>query len=344
MQIIPYSTKYQSELLLFLKKNNHAVIGHLPQWHTVMKKTFNYNNFSLIAIKQGEIIGYFPLFLIKNIFLKKFLISIPFNNFSGILYSENKDIYEIFLGEAKKIAIQKKIEYVEIRQLNYNPLQLPTRENFVSMFLDLTPDIDEIWNKSLNTKVRNQVRKAEKNNMKIIENDNVENFYKVYAQNMRDLGSPVFSILFFKTILNEFNNYAEIISVQFKNKIIASMFVIKWENYFSDPWASSLKEYNYLNPNNLLYWHAIKKAKNENFKIFDMGRSTLDTGTYHFKKQWGAIPQKLDYKYVFNLETKIPIVDAKNNKYDKIIQIWKKLPIFVANFLGKKIIKYLPEL
>ncbi len=345
MKIILYSDLFEEKLLEFLSFSEAATIGHLPFWNKVLTKTFGYTDFSMIGLDtKEEIIGYFPFFKTKNLFQQTFLLSSPFNNFSGIIYSQNDELYHLFIAEAKKTAKKYNAQYVEIRQLNENKLNLPERSNFVSMFLTLNSDIKTVWEKSLNSKVRNQVRKSEQNNLYFIENDRIENFYPIYCKNMRDLGSPTFPLSFFKNIEFYFKQNIEILSVTYEGRTIASMLTIKWGKYFSDPWASSLKEYNFLNPNNFLYWNAIKKAVNERYEVFDMGRSTIDTGTYHFKKQWGAIPVKLNYQYIFNNTNKIPSVDAKNNKYELAIKVWKKLPLPLANFFGARLIKFLPEI
>lgn len=345
MTLCFYTQQYEKQLLDFLNHSPQTTIGHLPQWGKIYQKTFNYKSYSLIALNdEKQVCGYFPLYLVKDILFRNFLISTPFTNFSGIIDSGNTHLHQKFIDKAKEIAQKTKAQYVEIRQLKDNKLGLPGRDGFVTMFLDLTDDIDTIWKKSLNSKVRNQVRKAQKNKIEIVENDNLNNFYAVYSRNMRDLGSPVFPFPFFQEIKKQFGKNCEILSVSHQEKIIASMFIIKWGKYFSDPWASSIREYNRLNPNNLLYWHAIKKACTEGYKIFDMGRSTIKTGTYHFKKQWGCQPVELNYNYIFNRSNEIPQVNANDNKYENIIKLWKKLPLPLANFVGAKIIKYLPEL
>ena len=93
------------------------------------------------------------------------------------------------------------------------------------------------------------------------------------------------------------------------------MLVLKHGKIYYDFLASSLRQYNRLCPNNLLYWFAIKKACERGYEIFDMGRSTIDSGTYNFKKQWGAYPVSLNYQYFLNKGNKVPVVDAHNNKY-----------------------------
>jgi len=54
-------------------------------------------------------------------------------------------------------------------------------------------------------------------------------------------------------------------------------------------WASSYREYFSLCPNNLLYWEMIRWGCEQGYRRFDFGRSSPQSGTYHFKKQWGTI-------------------------------------------------------
>ncbi|MCG8604723.1 GNAT family N-acetyltransferase, partial [bacterium] len=112
----------------------------------------------------------------------------------------------------------------------------------------------------------------------------------------------------------------------------------------SEPWVASLREYNRIYVNNALYWHAIKYACEQGFERFDFGRSTVGCGTYKFKEQWGAKPIQLHYQYYLNRAKEVPIVDAINNKYQTIIDMWKKLPLTFTNFVGPKVVQFLPEL
>jgi hypothetical protein len=52
----------------------------------------------------------------------------------------------------------------------------------------------------------------------------------------------------------------------------------------------------------------------------------------------------LDDQYYLNKTRKIPEVSAHNNKYQMAINVWKTLPMPVANILGPRLIRYLPEL
>jgi len=122
------------------------------------------------------------------------------------------------------------------------------------------------------------------------------------------------------------------------------LFVV-YKKIFIPFWAASLSQYNNLRPNDLLYWEAIKYACRNGYEYFDFGRSTINSGTFKFKQNWGAEKVQLNYQYLFNKCREIPKVSASDdNKYKWAINIWKNMPMSVVNLFGPRLIRYLPEL
>jgi hypothetical protein len=122
-------------------------------------------------------------------------------------------------------------------------------------------------------------------------------------------------------------------------KIAAGGIILCHPNQVSIPWASSLRCYNYFNPNMLLYWALLKFSCDMGYPLFDFGRSTPGEGTYRFKKQWGAEPSSL---YWFDSDSK----DSQdqfigNSKYRQVAEsIIKKMPVQFMNVVGPAIRKY----
>lgn len=80
------------------------------------------------------------------------------------------------------------------------------------MFLDLATDVDSQW-RGFDAKLRNQTRKAEKSGLQFVGGhlELLDGFYEVFARNMRDLGTPVYTKNFFCNILDAFSrNYEDI--------------------------------------------------------------------------------------------------------------------------------------
>jgi len=82
----------------------------------------------------------------------------------------------------------------------------------------------------------------------------------------------------------------------YKNSIpIGGGIILCSRDMVTIPWASTIKEYNSLSPNMLLYWEFLKYASDQGYAFFDFGRSTPGEGTFKFKQQWGAEPVPLHW-------------------------------------------------
>ncbi len=328
----------------FIASSTEGTFSNLSGWGKVYEM-YGHRSFPIAAIDDsGRIRGILPLFLMKDIFGRKFLVSNPYLSYGGIC-AEDNDVKDRLILKAEDIAVENHVEYFEIRQLASMVNALPAKKDFVTMFLRLKEGEEFIWKNALESKVRNQIRKAIKSGLTVdFGNKYLDDFYRVLAINHRDFGTPLHKKAFFRKVLEELNKMSGLIVVKYQEKVIAGMLYIHCRNVFSDPWASSLKKYNTLCPNNLLYWEAIKYACKSGFECFDFGRSTINCGTYNFKKQWGAEPVQLNYQYFLNKARKIPVHNVHNNRYQLAINIWKKLPLIIANTLGPRVVRYLPEL
>ena len=103
------------------------------------------------------------------------------------------------------------------------------------------------------------------------------------------------------------------------------------------PYGSCLVEYNKHYVNNFMYWQAVQRGKFLKMDYLDLGRSPVDSGTYRYKKHWGAQPIQLHYiNFAAGKSLHLP---SKDNM-GIFIRIWQKMPAIAVNFIGKNIIKY----
>ena len=108
------------------------------------------------------------------------------------------------------------------------------------------------------------------------------------------------------------------------------------------PWASSVREYNALCPNHVLYWSMIQSAIADGCDTFDFGRSTPGGSTYRFKSQWGARPLPLHWEYPFLGGHGVPDQGPTNPKFHAAIAVWKRCPLWLANMVGPHIVRGIP--
>ena len=159
---------------------------------------------------------------------------------------------------------------------------------------------------------------------------------------MRDLGSPSHSKQLIKNILDCFPDNSWIIVLRLDKKPVSAGLLLTDGDTLEIPLASTICDVNPLGMNMLLYWEVLKFALEKRFRFFNFGRSTMDTGTYRFKQQWGARPRQLYWHYWLNDNVELPSLNPDNPNYALAIRIWKRLPLIITRSLGPLIVKNLP--
>ena len=338
-----YEGENRKAIEKYLERSDSANLYHDIRWLDVIEESFGHSTYYLYTTDEEEnVTGVLPLAHMKSFLFGNFLVSLPFFNYGGI--SANESVSRNKLLE-KSIALARDLgaEYVELRQDELLSEELPVKTEKVSMRLLLPPSPEELW-KFFPSKLRSQVKRPLKEGMEasIGREEELKNFYRVFSANMRDLGTPVYPVQFFRNILDRFGENSWICTVYQERAPIASGFLVGFKNILEIPWASSLREYNNLSPNMLLYWKCLEFACDKGFSSFDFGRSTPGEGTYRFKKQWGAVPHQLYWHYWLKKGDALPNLTTKNPRYTFAINAWKRLPVQFTNLLGPHIVKYIP--
>ncbi len=91
----------------------------------------------------------------------------------------------------------------------------------------------------------------------------------------------------------------------------------------------------------LLYWHLLERAVQRGQEVFDFGRSSEDSNTYRFKKQWGAVPCPSEWQYYLRKGT-IQDMRPQNPKYQALIRVWQRLPVRLTRLIGPSIVRAIP--
>jgi FemAB-related protein (PEP-CTERM system-associated) len=221
---------------------------------------------------------------------------------------------------------------LDLRQRFATPLPLQHHGDKVTMVLTLERPAEQMW-KAFGAKLRNQIRKAEKAQLQTqwVGAEGVDDFYQVYLHNMRDLGSPPHRAMFFQHILETFPE-ARLLLVRRDSQVIGGGLCLMFQETMLVPWASSLRTYFHLCPNNLLYWEAIRSACEHGLRRFDFGRSSRGSGTYNFKKQWGALEEPLHWQA--NVAGGDLTHEESHAALSWVVKAWKCLPVNVTRVVG----------
>ncbi len=347
IQIIRATKADQPEWDSFVLANPSASPYQLFAWGEAIAKAYGHNVYNLMARQNGQIKAVLPMVHLKIAFFLNELVALPYCDVGNCLISDSA-IEEQLLVEVLKIGQQLKTKNIQLRgqlnsinKLNFSLTLMDTHK--VRMVLDL-PASSEVLLHNFKSKLRSQVLKAEKNGIifRWAGQNGVDSFYSVFCRNMRDLGSPVHSIKLFRAIMEKFGENARIGLAEFEGECIGAGLILSTNKQTAIPWASTLREYNQLAPNMLLYWNFLKFASDTGKKTFDFGRSTENEGTFRFKKQWGAKPIPLPW-YFSSSSVRQVIKERNTNELsrERLAEIWKTMPVPIANLLGPQVRKYI---
>lgn len=326
----------------FVGQHAESTCEHLWAWRTVITSVFRHRCIYLTAQSGGTIVGALPLVLFDSRLFGRSLVSLPFLNYGGLLVSK-PDAAPLLLHEAERIGRDFGAAYVELRHRTPIFPALPRREHKLALTRPLPPSSDELWAK-VDRKVRNQVRKAQKDGLTVDSGgmELVDQFYGVFAKNMRDLGTPVYPKSLFEQTLQELGDAARVHIVHMGGQAVAGGVTIRHRDTVLVPWASSLREFRSHCPNMLLYWHMLDEAVKGGAAVFDFGRSSRGSGPHQFKLQWGAQEAPMCWEYSLLSQQTAPDHGPTSPRFAKLVTIWQKLPLAVANAVGPVIVRHIP--
>jgi FemAB-related protein (PEP-CTERM system-associated) len=309
----------------------------------VFAEALGHDAYCLEARAGTETCGFLPLAYVHSLLFGRFLVSLPYLNYGGVV-AESEYTARPLIERAVALADQLDVRYLELRseRTTVHPA-LSERPGYkANMRLELPRTPGVLWDR-LSAKVRNQVRKGQKNGLAVVwgQEELLDAFYAVFSHNMRDLGTPVYGRSLFALALRHFPDRAEICVVQAEGQPVAAALLLHGWGVTEVPSASSLRAFNHTNANMLMYWHLLERAVERGQSVFDFGRSSPDSNTFRFKKQWGAIPFPTEWQYYVRSGTADDL-RADNPNYQRMVSLWKRLPLWLSRFLGPRIVRGIP--
>jgi len=327
----------------FVESQPNASGYHRYAWRGLIQRVFRHRSHYLyVRDPAGSIQGVLPLVRMKSLMFGDFLVSVPFLNYGGVL-AATPAASTCLLAAAQQLGRDLGVSHIELRHVTDDLPGWPNRTDKVSMRLELPVSVEEL-RKKLPAAVRSQIKRPLREGASVTSGgmELLDEFYAVFAENMRDLGTPVYPSRFFAAVLEAFPDDARIFVARVGEVPAASGLTLGYRGMLEIPWASSLRRFNRIGVNMLMYWTMLEHAIERGYGSFDFGRSTTDSGTFRFKKQWGAEPQQLHWHYWLRSGGDVPRINPANPRYARAVSAWQKLPLTVANAIGPHIVRNIP--
>jgi len=316
----------------FVKDVPQATFFHRAAWHDIIEQVLGHRCHYLYAERAGSITGILPLAEIRSRLFGHALISTPFCVYGGVMASDPDSAAQLTQA-ATDLADELRVDYLELRDREPGHADWPVKELYVSFRKAIDPDHDKNL-KAIPRKQRAMVRKGIAMGLQAHHDGSLAEFYRVYAESVRNLGTPVLSRNYYQRLQQTFGDDCEITVVRHQGQPVAAVMSFYFRNEVHPYYGGSVARGRDLAANDFMYWAVMQRAVERGARLFDFGRSKQDTGSYHFKKHWGFEPRPLPYAYYLVRAKAVPNISPTNSKYRLFIQAWRRLPLRVSCALG----------
>ena len=306
---------------------------HRYGWKRLFVSDFGYEGHYLFEHRAGRPCGLLPLGEVKHLLFGHSLISVPFCVYGGVL-ADDQAVGEALESRAIELARERGVDHLETRN------ETPVRDDWLrkeGLYVTFKRAISEDHDANMAAiprKQRAMVRKGIKAGLVGELDDGIENLYQAYSESVRNLGTPVFPKDHFRAIRAEFGDDVDVLTVRHEGQVVASVMNYYFRDQVLPFYGGGISAARGLAANDFMYWEVMRRAVERGCRVFDFGRSKVDTGSYRFKKHWGFEPTPLSYEYFLVCASEMPDLNPNNPKYRLFINAWKRLPVGISRAIG----------
>ncbi len=327
----------------FVRTTPAATFFHLSPWAEVIRRSFGHATHYTFAEQDGAVVGVLPLARMRTRLFGDLLASTPFCVYGGTVAATPEAAAAL---ETHAIDLRRRLgapalefrrrEVADAGWTDRPPLYFTFRKP-ITPFADDTKGME----KNIPRKQRAEVRKAiNRFNLRSISDSDTDRLHRVYAESVRNLGSPVFPRRYFSLLAGAFPNEHDVTTVLHEDRPVSAVLNFHFREEVLPYYGGGTREARGVSANDFMYWEVMRRAHRERgATLFDFGRSKIDTGAFDYKRNWGFEAQQLHYCYRLADGARIPENNPNNPKYRLFIAAWKRMPVPVANLLGPPLVR-----
>jgi FemAB-related protein (PEP-CTERM system-associated) len=310
---------------------------HRPAWLLgVARGTGNRAHMLLALAPSGQIVGLLPLHHVKSALFGQALVSSGFAVDGGILASDPAAVSAL-AAACEGMARDGGIGSVELRG---GPVPGEGWAMHAGSHLGFSRPIaadDEAELLAVPRKHRAELRKALANDALRVEIGRDARHrrahYRVYSESVRNLGTPVFPARLFREVLAAFGEDADILIVHEGDRPVSAVLTVYHQGRVMPFWGGGIGDARRLRSNELMYYRLMAHGRERGMSVFDFGRSKAGSGQAAWKRSFGFDPVPLSY-HSWSATGERRDVNPNSPQYQRRIDLWKKLPLPVANLIG----------
>ena len=328
----------------FVAAHPAATFFHRAAWRRVIAAAFGHAPHYLMVERDGAVMGVLPLFHLRSLLFGRTLVSLPFCVYGGPLAADAESFSALcraasaLLGPARASALELRLRDEPAADW-FDPDAFVARPDLYVTFRKNISGDDAENMKAIPRKQRAVVRKGIERGLRSSVGDGVDGLHRIYAESVRNLGTPVFARRWFRLLAEAFRDSMDVLTVHDGERAVAAVMNFYWRDEVLPYYGGGTAAARECHANDFMYWDVMRRAAARGCRLFDYGRSKLGTGSYAFKKNWGFEPAPLHYRFHLAPGAAIPEHNPLNPKYRLMVATWKRLPLPLANLLGPPVVR-----
>ena len=311
---------------------------HRAAWRQLIAEEFGHLTFYTYAERDGAIVGVLPLVQMKTLLFDNTLTSVPFCVYGGPLAADAETTAALS-DYAAGLLPETGASAVEFRHRDAVVSDWTERPDLYVTFRKPIVADNNANMKAIPRKQRAMVRKGIQNGLSSVVEHDATRLHRIYAESVRNLGTPVFSRRWFMSLMHRFHDCADIVTILDGDVPVASVMNFYFRDEVLPYYGGGTSAARHVAGNDFMYWETMRRAADRGCRLFDFGRSKLGTGACSFKHNWGFEPARLPYRYKLAPGSEIPDHNPLNPKYALFIAAWKRLPLPLANAIGPHLVR-----
>jgi len=204
--------------------------------------------------------------------------------YNGVAASSNDEkfvnafyaAFSEYCSEAKVVAEFTRFHPV-LKNKNFSVAHMNVIDDRETVVVDLSCDYDSIWEKSYDSRARNMIRKAQKNNLRAAishELDDYIRFHEIYTHTMQNLSADDFYFFdksYFINVFEKMKDSSCIINVYSDDELAASVLMLFHGIYAHYHLSARNEKYSNLGAGNLALDAGIRYSLENKYRILHLG-------------------------------------------------------------------------
>jgi FemAB-related protein (PEP-CTERM system-associated) len=334
----PFETADTARWDDFVHASAGASFFHLAGWRRVIERAFGHQTHYLIAERAGAVTGVLPLTHVRSALFGSALISNAFAVHGGPAAADQES-FAALDEAALRLMEELGAPRLEMRGFGERRVGWQVTDDLYATFRRVIHASADANLKAVPRKQRAMIRKGMHNGLRSEIDVGPERLYRIYAESVRNLGTPVFAKSYFRILIEEFADQYDIVVVTSADRAIAAVLNFYFRDEVLPYYGGGVRAARALAANDFMYWEVMRRACARGCRVFDFGRSKVGTGAYAFKRNWGFEPTPLRYQFRLGGGRRAADLNPLNPKFRLLVAAWKRMPLPLAGWLGPMIVK-----